>query len=67
MKAVDTPEELIEYFLKLDRDKDNRIPNPEFKQFMMNLGGKMTLEDVEAMIKEGDSKGEGVIDVEDFV
>ncbi len=31
LKDVDTPEDLLEEFKKLDRDQDGRIPNPEFK------------------------------------
>lgn len=33
---------------------------------MMNLGSRMTLEEVEALISEGDPKGEGTIDIEDL-
>lgn len=44
LKDVDTMEDLLEQLKKLDRDKDGKIPNPEFKQFLMNLGSKMNLE-----------------------
>lgn len=44
LKETDTMEDLLEELKKLDRDQDGRIPNPQFKQFMMNLGSKMTLE-----------------------
>jgi len=44
LKDVDTKEDLMEEFKKLDKDKDGRIPNPEFKQFMMNMGTKLTVE-----------------------
>jgi len=33
---------------------------------MMNLGSKMTLEEVEALMAEADPKGEGAIDIEEF-
>lgn len=33
---------------------------------MMNLGSKMNLEEVEALIAEADGKGEGTIDIEEF-
>jgi Ca2+-binding EF-hand superfamily protein len=31
LKDVDTLEDLMEQLKKLDKDKDGRIPNPEFK------------------------------------
>jgi Ca2+-binding EF-hand superfamily protein len=51
---------------KLDRDKDGKIPNPEFKQFVMNLGAKMKLEDAEDFMKEADPKGDGSVDIEEL-
>ena len=66
LKDIDTLEDLIEQLRKLDKDKDGRINNPEFKQFMMNLGSKMSLEEVEDLMKEADPKGEGAINIEDF-
>lgn len=33
---------------------------------MMNMGSKMNLEEVEALIAEADPKGEGAIDIEEF-
>ena len=33
---------------------------------MMNLGSKMTLEQVEELMAEADPKGEGAIDIEDL-
>ena len=66
LKDVDTLEDLLVEFKKLDKDKDGRIPNPEFKQFMMNMGSKLNVEQIEDMMKEADPKGEGAIDVEEF-
>ena len=42
LKEVDTYEDLIEEFKKLDKDGDGTIPAPEFKQYMKNMGTKMT-------------------------
>ena len=42
LKEVDTYEDLIEQFKKLDKDGDGMIPTPEFKQYMKNMGMKMT-------------------------
>ena len=71
MKDTDTAEELLEYFkvicnAKPGANRDGKIPNPEFKQIMMNMGSKLPLEDVEKMIKELDPKGEGAIDIEEI-
>jgi Ca2+-binding EF-hand superfamily protein len=38
LRDVDTAEDLLEQLKKLDRDRDGKIPSPEFKQFLMNLG-----------------------------
>ena len=57
---------MIEQLKKLDKDNDGKIPAPEFKQYMTNLGMKMTAEDLEEMMKIADPKGEGNIDIADF-
>ena len=66
LKEVDTYEDLIEEFKKLDKDGDGKIPAPEFKQYMKNMGTKMTAEQLEEMMKEADSKGDGSIDIDEF-
>lgn len=66
LRDVDTVEDLIEQLKRLDRDKDGKIPNPEFKQFVMNLGSKMTLEDAEELMKMADPKGDGTVDIEEL-
>ena len=38
LKETDTVEDLIEQLKKLDKDNDGKIPAPEFKQYMLNLG-----------------------------
>ena len=42
LKEVDTYDDLIKEFNLLDKDGDGKIPAPEFKQYMKNLGTKMT-------------------------
>ena len=44
LKDKDTAEDMMEELKHLDRDKDDKIPVPEFKQFMSNMGSKMTNE-----------------------
>ena len=41
LKDKNMPEDMMAQLRHLDRDKDDRIPVPEFKQFMMNLGSGM--------------------------
>ena len=45
LKDKDTPEDMMAELKHLDRDKDDRIPVPEFKQFMQNMGSKMSNEE----------------------
>lgn len=66
LRDIDTPEDLLEQLRKLDRDKDGKIPTPEFKQFIMNLGQKMTLEDAEELIAMADTKGDGTVDLDEL-
>ncbi len=66
LKDTETMDDLLDELKKLDRDKDGRIPNPEIKQFLMNLGGKMKLEDAEDFMKEADPKGDGFVDIDEL-
>ena len=66
MKDTDTPEDMIERLKHLDKDGDGQIPIPEFKQYMANLGGKMTPEKIEEFMKSADAKGDGMIWLEDM-
>ena len=66
LKETDTMEDLIEELKKLDKDGDEKIPTPEFKQYLMNMGNKMTLEEAEALIDFADPKKEGTIDIMDL-
>ena len=66
LKEKDTVDDLIEQLKKLDKDNDGKIPAPEFKQYMINLGLKMKPDELEEMMKVADPKGEGSIDIADF-
>ena len=66
LKETDTMEDLIEQLKKLDKDNDGKIPAPEFKQYMMNMGSKMNADELEDMMKIADPKGEGAIDIMEF-
>lgn len=66
LKDIDTPADLLAQLDKLDKDKDGKIPNPEFKQFIMNLGQKMTLEEAEELMAMADPRGDGTVDLEEL-
>ena len=66
LKEKDTMEDLLEQLKKLDKDNDGKIPCPEFKQYMANLGMKMNPEDIEELIKFADPRGEGAIEIAEF-
>ena len=66
LKEKDTVEDLTEQLQKLDKDKDGKIPAPEFKQYMANMGLKMKPEDIDEMMKLADPKGDGNVDIAEF-
>ena len=66
LKDVDTVDDLIAQFSKLDKNNDGEIPVPEFKQYMLNMGSKMTAEEIDEMIKEAGGDTTGTIDIQSF-
>ena len=66
LKDKDTAEDMISELKHLDRDKDDRIPVPEFKQFMANMGTKMTNEEIEDLMKEVDVRNDGYIYIDEM-
>merc|ERR1712032_987908 len=67
MKDTDTEEELIEAFKMFDRDGNGSISAAELRHVMTNLSEKLTDEEVDGMIREGDVDGDGQINYEEFV
>ena len=61
LKDKDTPADMIAQLNHLDKDKDEKIPIPEFKQYMANMGSKMSQEEIEDLIKVVDTRGDGYI------
>jgi calmodulin len=65
-----TPEELAEFreiFNLVDLDKGGTISKDELKQLMTTLGLKPSQEELNAMVDEIDSDGNGEIDFDEFV
>ena len=66
LKETDTIEDFTDNMKLLDKEMMGKIPNPLFKQYMMTMGKKMTLEEFDELMKEADPKNEGMVDIEEF-
>ena len=60
-KDVETDDDLLEAFRVFDRDGDGHISTTELRMVMLNIGEKMSEEEVENMIKEADEDGDGQV------
>ncbi|KAF2298465.1 hypothetical protein GH714_023666 [Hevea brasiliensis] len=67
MKESEAEEELKEAFKVFDKDQDGYISPNELRHVMINLGEKLTDEEVELMIREADLDGDGQVNYEEFV
>ena len=66
LKDKDTPEDMMAELRHLDRDKDDKIPVPEFKQYMQNMGSKMDDAELTAIMAEVDTRGDGFIYIDEM-
>ncbi|GLJ54714.1 hypothetical protein SUGI_1175330 [Cryptomeria japonica] len=67
MKDTDSEEELKEAFKVFDKDQNGFISAAELGHVMANLGEKLTPQEIEEMIKEADTDGDGQVNYEEFV
>uniref|UniRef100_A0ACD6A927 Uncharacterized protein n=1 Tax=Avena sativa TaxID=4498 RepID=A0ACD6A927_AVESA len=67
IKDGDDDEELKEAFEVLDKDQNGFISPVELRAVMISLGEKMTDEEVEQMINEADTDGDGQVNYDEFV
>ncbi|KAL7010711.1 hypothetical protein ACKWTF_016848 [Chironomus riparius] len=67
MREMDTEEDIIDAFRVFDVEGKGHITAYDLRHVMTNLGEKLTDEEVNAMISEADSDGDGVIHYSDFV
>ena len=63
-KDEDYESELREAFKVFDRDGNGYISSQELRYVMTNMGEKLTEQEVEEMIKNGDIDGDGQLDIE---
>ncbi|ALC46953.1 And [Drosophila busckii] len=63
----DSDEELREAFKIFDKDEDGFISPAELRFVMVNLGEKLTDEEIDDMIREADFDGDGLINYDEFV
>ena len=61
MKDTDSEEELRESFRVFDKDGNGYISAAELRHVMTNLGEKLTDDEVDEMMKEADTNGDGQI------
>ncbi|ERN01481.1 hypothetical protein AMTRI_Chr03g148140 [Amborella trichopoda] len=67
MQETDAEEELLEAFKVFDKDQNGYISATELRHVMINLGEKLTDEEVAQMIREADMDGDGQVNFEEFV
>lgn len=64
---ADEEEEMRQAFSVFDKDGSGTITAEELRVVMMNLGEKMTEEEVDEMVREADLDGDGEINYQEFV
>jgi calmodulin len=66
-KDDNAEDEMLEAFQVFDVDGNGSITADELRQIFLNLGEKLTDEEITDMIKEADIDGDGEINYEEFV
>lgn len=67
LKNIDTEEDIIEAFKVFDVANKGYITVHEMRHVMTNLGEKLTEQEIDDMMREADSDGDGIINYQDFV
>uniref|UniRef100_A0A7N1A5M2 EF-hand domain-containing protein n=1 Tax=Kalanchoe fedtschenkoi TaxID=63787 RepID=A0A7N1A5M2_KALFE len=67
IKETDAEDELKDAFKLFDKDENGYISATELRHVMINLGEKLSDEEVEQMIREADLDGDGQVNYEEFV
>lgn len=66
-RTASAEDEIREAFCVFDKDGNGKISADELKNVMINLGEKLTDEELEEMIREADIDGDGEVNYEEFV
>ena len=67
LKKTDTEEELIKALqLFATDDEKEKIPNEVFRNALASMGNKFTSDQIENIIKEADTDGDGSVEISDF-
>ncbi len=67
MQDIDTEDDLIDAFRVFDMDGNGCISANELKFVLANLGERISDEEIEEMIRDSDTDGDGLIDYKEFI
>ncbi len=67
LNEPETEEDLLEVFKIFDMDGNGNISAQELKHVLTTLGEKLTEDEVDTMLMEADSNGDGTINYKEFV
>ena len=66
-KEIDIEEEVLNAFKIFDKEGNGLISITELRHIMMTLGDQLSEEEIDDMLKEADSDGDGYINYEEFI
>ena len=66
-KDSDPEEDIISAFRVFDKDENGIITTKDLRHLMTTMGDKLTDDEIDLLIEEADSDGNGIINYEEFV
>ncbi|ELU13700.1 hypothetical protein CAPTEDRAFT_169155 [Capitella teleta] len=66
LKMEDMREEIRDAFGVFDKNNDGRLSTSELKDVLSSVGEKMSSDDINEMVAAADSRGTGMIDIDEF-
>ena len=67
MKDTSSDEKILDVFKSFDKDGNGYVSASELRSIMMSLGEILTDVEVDEMIREADTNGDGQIDYDEFI